>query len=64
MFGEYLKQLRIEKGLTQKELAAKLNLADEEFTAVDSVTVSRWERGSTTPHIAKASRYYKRLLWI
>lgn len=61
MFGAYLKQLRIEKGLTQKELATKLNLADEEFTAVDSVTVSRWERGSTTPHIAKAIKVLQTL---
>ncbi|MGR5445585.1 helix-turn-helix domain-containing protein [Vibrio jasicida] len=61
MFGEYLKQLRLEKGLTQKELATKLNLSNEEFIAVDSVTVSRWERGSTAPHTSKAIKILQTL---
>ncbi|EGQ8092877.1 helix-turn-helix domain-containing protein [Vibrio vulnificus] len=53
MFGEYLKQLRISLNLTQTELAAKLNLADTEFQSLDAVTVSRWERGKTTPTLRK-----------
>ena len=56
MFGEYLKELRVSLGLTQSELAVKLNLADEEFRSVDVVTLSRWERGKTKPTLAKCLR--------
>lgn len=31
MFGDYLKQLRNQLNLTQRELATKLNLANPEF---------------------------------
>ncbi len=54
MFGAYLKQVREEIGLTQKALAAKLNLANTEFASIDPVTISRWERGSTAPTVIKA----------
>ena len=54
MFGDYLKRLRTEAQLTQKELAVKLNLADPEFASIDSVTVSRWERNITSPNPVKA----------
>lgn len=56
MFGQYLKELRVSLGLTQSELAVKLNLADEEFRSVDVVTLSRWERGKTKPTLAKCLR--------
>ena len=56
MFGDYLKELRVSLGLTQSELAVKLNLADEEFRSVDVVTLSRWERGKTKPTLAKCLR--------
>ena len=36
-FGSFLAQLRREKGMTQKELAAGLYVADK--------AVSKWERG-------------------
>ncbi|YCO05425.1 helix-turn-helix domain-containing protein [Vibrio sp. VNB-15] len=61
MFGDYLKQLRVQHGLTQKELATKLNLSSSEFTSVDSVTVSRWERNTTTPNTAKAIKVLREL---
>lgn len=54
MFGQYLKALRLEKGLTQKELCTKLNLAESGLASIDSVTLSRWERGVTEPHATKA----------
>ena len=54
MFGGYLKQVREEIGLTQKELATKLNLASAEFASIDPVTISRWERGTTAPTVIKA----------
>ncbi|MFA0510945.1 MULTISPECIES: helix-turn-helix domain-containing protein [unclassified Vibrio] len=56
MFGDYLKELRVSLGLTQSELAVKLNLANEEFRSVDVVTLSRWERGKTKPTLAKCLR--------
>ncbi|EHV5551073.1 helix-turn-helix transcriptional regulator [Vibrio vulnificus] len=56
MFGEYLKQTREQLGLTQTELVTKLNLADEEFLSLDGVTLSRWERGKTTPSLSKCIR--------
>ena len=61
MFGDYLKQLRIEGNLTQKELAVKLNLADPEFASIDSVTVSRWERNTTAPNPVKAVKVLRTL---
>lgn len=43
-FGEYVSQLRKEKGLTQKELAKKLYVSDK--------AVSKWERGASIPDVA------------
>ena len=40
-FGDYLKQIRLENGLSQKELAAKMK--------VNNYTISDWERGRTQP---------------
>ena len=41
--GECLRDLRKEKGLTQEQLAEKLNVSRR--------TVSRWETGSNTPDL-------------
>lgn len=41
MFGENLKTLRINKGFTQEELAARLNIVRQ--------TVSKWEKGQSVP---------------
>lgn len=43
-FGEFVVQLRKEKGMTQKELAEKLYVSDK--------AVSKWERGLSLPDIA------------
>ena len=43
-FGEFILELRKEKGLTQKELAEKLYISDK--------AVSKWERGLSMPDIA------------
>ncbi|WP_343291317.1 helix-turn-helix transcriptional regulator [Vibrio harveyi] len=61
MFGDYLKQLRYQLGLTQRELATKLNLANPEFSSVDSVTISRWERNATAPKTVKAIKVLREL---
>ena len=42
--GSFLKELRIERGLTQAELAEKLNTTNR--------SVSRWETGSSMPDIS------------
>lgn len=42
--GEFIAQLRKEKGLTQRELAEHLNVTDK--------TVSHWERGESSPDIS------------
>lgn len=41
MFGENLKTLRRNKGITQEELAAKLNVVRQ--------TISKWEKGQSVP---------------
>ncbi|MEZ8658792.1 helix-turn-helix domain-containing protein [Vibrio cyclitrophicus] len=48
-FGNYLKFLRSNHGLSQRELSVKLNLSSEELAHVDFVAVSRWERGIIIP---------------
>ena len=42
-FGKFISQLRKEKGLTQLQLAEKLNVTDK--------AVSRWETGKNYPDI-------------
>lgn len=42
--GELIKSLRREKGITQKQLADKMNISDK--------TVSKWERGMGCPDIS------------
>ena len=41
--GKLIKRLRLEKGLTQKELALMINVSDK--------AVSKWERGLACPDI-------------
>lgn len=46
--GDRLRLARRSAGLTQKQLAEELE--------VDSITVSRWERGVTTPSLPRLRR--------
>lgn len=41
--GKFIKELRQEKGISQRELAEKLNLSD--------TTISRWEQDIALPSI-------------
>lgn len=41
MIGENIKAIRKNKGMTQEELAIKLNVARQ--------TISKWEKGLTVP---------------
>ena len=43
-FGAFVAELRKEKGLTQKELAEKINISDK--------AVSKWETGNSIPDIS------------
>lgn len=43
-FGNFIKELRKEKGLTQKELGDKINITDK--------AISKWERGLSFPDIS------------
>ena len=43
-FSQIFKQLRLEKGLTQQELADKLGITDK--------AISKWERGISFPDIS------------
>ncbi len=47
-FGETLRQLRIDKGLSQQQLAAKM--------FVDRSTITRWESGSRLPDVGIITR--------
>lgn len=46
-FGQFLKKIRMEKGITQAQLAEKLY--------VDATAVSKWERGINSPDISLIS---------
>lgn len=41
--GKFLQELRKEKGITQKDLATKINVSDK--------TVSKWENGNGFPDV-------------
>lgn len=44
LIGENIKRLRVQKGITQEQLAEAMH--------VSSVAVSKWERGETTPDVS------------
>lgn len=56
MFGQFLKDIRKLNDYTQKDVALKLASKSPEFSQIDLVTISRWERGITSPSNAKAIR--------
>ena len=52
-FGNFVKELRKEKNLTQKELAKRINITDK--------AVSKWERGLSFPDITMLNILSKEL---
>ncbi|MEZ8510193.1 helix-turn-helix domain-containing protein [Vibrio splendidus] len=56
MFGEYLKKYRIAHEMTQSQAATKLNLLGGDLSNIDTVTLSRWERGTTKPTLSRSVR--------
>ncbi len=51
--AEYLVKQRKISGLSQEELADNLRAHSEEFSELDSLTVSRWERGKVSPSLRR-----------
>lgn len=52
-FGSYLKRRRRDNGLTQDRLALALSCHSTTLGGIDSVTISRWERGTTEPTLER-----------
>ncbi|MBD1569735.1 helix-turn-helix transcriptional regulator [Aliivibrio sp. S10_S31] len=52
-FSEYLKNVRSQKKLTQQALLDILVDGHESFSKLDLTTLSRWERGATSPKLEK-----------
>ncbi|MFA0016040.1 helix-turn-helix transcriptional regulator [Vibrio lentus] len=53
-FSQLLRNLRKELKFTQTEFATYLNHLDDEFNAVDVVTINRWENNKVKPSAYKA----------
>lgn len=53
-FSQLLRNLRKELKFTQTEFATYLNHLDDEFNAVDVVTINRWENNKVKPSTYKA----------
>lgn len=52
-FAHFLEKIRKEQELTQQEMLELLVEADKTLSGLDLTTFSRWERGITTPKLAK-----------
>ncbi|MGR5446947.1 helix-turn-helix domain-containing protein [Vibrio jasicida] len=51
MFGDIIRSFRKQNGLSQLNFVNSLQKSSENFNNLDVVTLSRWERGATTPHL-------------
>lgn len=52
-FSQYLQEIRKHSNLTQREMLNHLFSSDPSFSKLDLTTLSRWERGITTPKLSK-----------
>jgi transcriptional regulator with XRE-family HTH domain len=57
--GDFLRLLRQEQGLTQEQLVDHLAFSTKEFEALNAVTLSRWETGTTSPSYKKKRELFK-----
>lgn len=57
LFAKRLKELRLAKGLSQRELGRRIGLSEE----VVSSRVNRYERGTSEPDFSTASKLAKEL---
>ncbi|WP_038880782.1 helix-turn-helix domain-containing protein [Vibrio jasicida] len=56
MFGEILRSFRKQNGLSQLEFVNALQQSSKNFNNLDVVTLSRWERGATKPHLNRQNQ--------
>ncbi|MFT7682936.1 MAG: transcriptional regulator with XRE-family HTH domain [Moritella dasanensis] len=55
VFSEFLRKIRSEHHLSQEGLRALLNERSHSFDSLDTISISRWERGINTPSLTKQS---------
>lgn len=55
VFSEFLRNIRSEHNLSQEALRALLNERSHSFDSLDTISISRWERGINTPSLTRQS---------
>ncbi|KXO09488.1 hypothetical protein AKG98_1079 [Moritella sp. JT01] len=55
VFSSFLRKVRTEHDLSQEGLRALLNERSHSFDSLDTISISRWERGINTPSLTKQS---------
>ncbi|MGR6778155.1 helix-turn-helix domain-containing protein [Moritella viscosa] len=55
VFSSFLRKIRTEHDLSQEDLRALLNERSHSFNSLDTISISRWERGINTPSLTKQS---------
>ncbi|MGC9460902.1 helix-turn-helix transcriptional regulator [Vibrio genomosp. F10] len=53
MFAETLRLFRTKNGISQTQFVDLVQKSSQNFYSLDVVTLSRWERGVTTPHLKR-----------
>lgn len=53
MFGNVIRTFRVNNGLSQTNFVEAIQRSSRNFENLDVVTLSRWERGVTTPHLKR-----------
>ncbi|OBS95506.1 transcriptional regulator [Vibrio tasmaniensis] len=53
MFGKIIKTFRESNGFSQSNFVEIIQRSSHDFKKLDVVTLSRWERGITTPHLKR-----------
>lgn len=53
MFGKLVRRFRVNNGLSQAVFVDMVQRSSDKFDNLDVVTLSRWERGVTKPHLTR-----------